>query len=144
MIFALFAIVVILYLIGLKAALCIALFFFLLYFALCPPEWLFWFKTEKPDKNMRVGAMREYIYRKLDNRKDIHIGYTKDGHTAWYVTENESAEKAELMYTLRRSKATGKYYLYYKDTTEKEFAFMVIRHRLYMFPYNPKDEEKYV
>lgn len=94
------------------------------------------------DRNNRLSAAESYIF-KSSEKENLKNWFTEDGHPAIYSTEDD-ADNPELLYTLRLSKRTGKYYYYWKDTTIPVFAFKKNGENYKLVSYDPAHEDEYV
>lgn len=138
----LFTLGLLIWLIGLKLFLCIVLGIVLLGIV-SNFEWQGLGKKDRRDELLPIAE--EYLKRHRNSGKgEMELGRTPEGWIGWFIIEPETPDKAELLYTLRKSRSTGKYYFYYKDTTEKAFGFAYAHGELHIFPYREKDEYMYV
>lgn len=95
-----------------------------------------------PEREKRL-SVAEFYYFCSREKKYIKHWFTEDGHPAIYSTEADP-DNPELLYTFRRSKRTGKYYYYWKDTTIPKFAFKKAKYGYKLVPYDPAHEDEYV
>lgn len=93
-------------------------------------------------RGKRLSAVDSYIYNS-NNKEHLKNWFTKDGHPAIYSTEDDPNDP-ELLYIFRKSKRTGKYYYYWKDTTTPELAFKKTKYGYKLVPYDPAHEDEYV